>query len=73
MKLYSRVQVVKLSIIVFILAVFFTSMLFLACSKKSDSKTDNNISTAINDNENSFKTDLEENKTRLENILETNI
>ena len=73
MKLYSRVQVVKLSIIVFILAVFFTSMLFLACSKKSGSRTDNNISTAINDNENSFKTDLEENKTRLENILETNI
>ena len=45
MKLYSRVQVVKLSIIVFIFAVFFTSMIFLACSKKTGIKSENNSSS----------------------------
>ncbi len=72
MKLYSRVQVVKLSIIIFVLTVFLTSMLFLACSKKSGSKTEKSSSSDSNAGENSAQFETTENKSRLENILETN-
>ena len=72
MKLYSRVQVVKLSIIIFVLTVFLTSMLFLACSKKSGSKTEKRSFSDSNAGENSAQLGATENKSHLENILETN-
>lgn len=72
MKLYSRVQVVKLSIIIFVLTVFLTSMLFLACSKKSGSKTEKSSFSDSNANENAAQLEATENKSRLESLLETN-
>lgn len=72
MKLYSRVQVVKLSIIVFVLAVFLTSMMFLACSKKSGIKTENNSSFDSNSSDKSAELGETKNKSHLESILETN-
>ena len=72
MKLYSRVQVVKFSIIVFVLAVFFTSMIFLACSKKTGIKSENNSSSDGKSSEKSAEYGETENKSHLESILETN-
>lgn len=72
MKLYSRVQVVKFSIIVFVLAVFFTSMIFLACSKKTGIKSENNSSSDGKSSEESAEYGETGNKSHLENILETN-
>ena len=72
MKLYSRVQVVKFSIIVFVLAVFFTSMIFLACSKKTGIKSENNSSSDGKSSEKSAEYGETGNKSHLESILETN-
>ena len=72
MKLYSRVQVVKFSIIVFVLAVFFTSMIFLACSKKTGIKSENNSSSDGKSSEESAEYGETGNKSHLESILETN-
>lgn len=72
MKLYSRVQVVKFSIIVFVLAVFFTSMIFLACSKKTGIKSENNSSSDGKSSEKSADYGETGNKSHLESILETN-
>ena len=72
MKLYSRVQVVKFSIIVFVLAAFFTSMIFLACSKKTGIKSENNSSSDGKSSEKSAEYGETGNKSHLESILETN-
>ena len=72
MKLYSRVQVVKFSIIVLVLAVFFTSMIFLACSKKTGIKSENNSSSDGKSSEKSAEYGETGNKSHLESILETN-
>lgn len=72
MKLYSRVQVVKFSIIVFVLAAFFTSMIFLACSKKTGIKSENNSSSDGKSSEESAEYGEPGNKSHLESILETN-
>lgn len=72
MKLYSRVQVVKFSIIVFVLAVFFTSIIFLACSKKTGIKSENNSSSDGKSSEKSAEYGETGNKSHLESILETN-
>lgn len=72
MKLYSRVQVVKFSIVVFVLAVFFTSMIFLACSKKTGIKSENNSSSDGKSSEKSAEYGETGNKSHLESILETN-
>ncbi len=72
MKLYSRVQVVKFSIVVFVLAVFFTSIIFLACSKKTGIKSENNSSSDGKSSEKSAEYGETGNKSHLESILETN-
>lgn len=64
MKLYSREQLIKMAVLVFVFTALLTSGLFLACSKKNKKS---NINSSLN-NENPVKSD----SSVLEEILQTN-